>query len=100
MSSKLPQLPPDGPVRAKPSAPPPRVRSLPELKDKAAIVGIKLTMGYEDGTRRCSKCSFFGPCELMSGATGARPARCERNALWFPVSETGHCNEFVLAVDH
>ena len=65
----------------------------PKLNDDAAINGIKSAMGYEDGTRCCKVCDFFGECEL-SGAIDARPARCERNAVWFPVSESGHCEEF------
>ena len=64
------------------------------LTDEAAIKGIKSAMGYEDGTRCCNVCDFFGESELMSGAHNARPPRCERNAMWFPVSESGHCDEF------
>jgi hypothetical protein len=61
---------------------------------EAAINGIKSAMGYEDGTRCCKVCDFFGESQLMSGAHNANPARCERNAMWFPVSESGHCDEF------
>jgi len=64
------------------------------LTDEAAIKGIKSAMGYEDGARCCRVCDFFGQSELMGGSHTDRPARCERNAMWFPVSESGHCDEF------
>lgn len=69
---------------------------LPELAH-GAIDMVKSVVDYQDGTKCCKVCTHHGSDTGGSGSPDALPARCERNAFWFPVSEAGMCREFLRA---
>lgn len=66
-----------------------------EITDEMTVKAIKELMKYTDGTECCKICVYFGKFE-MGGNPTDRPSRCERNGMWFPVSEHGYCREFTL----
>lgn len=58
-------------------------------------VAVRRMQGYIEANECCKNCQHFGSSEEVSGASRAKPARCELNpAFWFRVDEAARCRFF------